>query len=118
MQTFLKVKVKSLAAESKIIRQEEIKAKRQKNDELRSGLYHHRIFRVRMEARSSHLAYGFLCGVSYRAMEKVGSRKPNWSHVQKIVERFGGKTGGPKSKGNMDLAQRFDEWRNLAVADT
>ena len=118
MQEFLKVKVKSLAAESKIIRLEEIKAKQRQRPELRSELYLHRILAVRPEARASHLAYGFLRGVSYRAIEKEGSRKPNWDKVKKIVERFGSKTGGPKSKGNMDLAQRFDEWRNLAFADT
>lgn len=53
---FLKVKIKSLASESRIIRQEEYKSK----GELRDQLHIHRVREVRNESRATHLAYDFL----------------------------------------------------------
>jgi len=66
---YLKVKIKSLAAEARIIRHEEAKARKWKNTALRVGLAGHRRGIVRSAARHTHLAYGFLRGRPYKAME-------------------------------------------------
>ena len=61
---YLKVKIKSLAEESKIIRREE-----KKNPTFKIHLADHRKGIVRTEARASMLAYGFLRGVPYKKIE-------------------------------------------------
>ena|SRR5688572_4355364 len=83
---YLKVKVKSLAAEAKIIRKEE---KRCKNSSLRNGLYRHRIDVVRYEARHTNLAYGFLRGRTYSQIESGAKKPPDWAKVRKMVEKYG-----------------------------
>lgn len=101
MREYLKVKVKSLSAEAKIIRHEELKAKRCGRKSLLFNLREHRIGVVRRAARSSLLAYGFLKGTPYRKMEKEGSSEPDWDAVQKMIERYGGKS----------KIQPFCEWK-------
>lgn len=64
---YLKVKVKSLEAEAKIIRLEE--RKHRKDDAIRNGLTQHRKTVVRIEQRATLLAYGFLRGKAYREIE-------------------------------------------------
>ena len=81
---FLKVKIKSLAAESRIIRQEE-----RKNPHARIGLAEHRRRVVRPVSRINNLAYGFIRGRSYRQMELFSRTSPNWKEVWKVIERFG-----------------------------
>lgn len=54
----LRVKLKSLAAESKIIRKEELRTW----GPIREELYKHRTHDVRLEARATHIAYGLLRG--------------------------------------------------------
>lgn len=81
---YLKVKIKSLAEEAKIIRKEERKAlatyRRIKNKQgfeekaekalnLYNGLRMHRIGIVRAEARAAQLAYGFLNNKKYSELE-------------------------------------------------
>jgi len=60
----LKIKVKSLAAEARIIRHEELRG-----GPLRAEMYHHRTTVVRFEARAAHLAYGLIRGRSIAQME-------------------------------------------------
>ena len=69
--SFLRVKLKSLAEEAKIIKHEE---KRNKN--AREELYLHRIHVVRTEARATLLAYGFLKKRKYKQLEN-NSKLPN-----------------------------------------
>ena len=88
--TYLKVKIKSLAEEAKIIRLEERKAKKYGNKLLREGLRSHRIWDVRREARASLLAYAFLRGKSYHSIEQTVKNKPDWDRVVKIIKKFGG----------------------------
>lgn len=120
--TELRVKFKTLASESKIIRLEEERLKckytwepdqkrldRQGNpclkktikwrpnetlERRRNTLHDHRVHEVRKETRHSLLAYGFLRGVPYRTMEQKvrEDNEPNLEEVQSIAERFGGKT--------------------------
>jgi hypothetical protein len=104
MNTFLKVKIKSLAAEAKIIRLEEKKAKARKNRDLIVNLREHRIHTVRKECRASHLAQGFLKGRPYKSMEAFCYQEPDWKKVQSMIERFG---EGDKR----ELVQRFSEWK-------
>ena len=82
----LKVKIKSLAVEARIIRKEERKAKLQF---IRNHLQNHRRYNVRDEARWSQLAYGFLRGLEYSQMEAKNSTDVNWTRVTKLVEKFG-----------------------------
>jgi hypothetical protein len=80
----LKVKIKSLAAEAVIIRQEE----RKNSGATRFTLHQHRVFDVRKEARCSLIAYGYLRGRPLASFEKSGSRKPDWGNAERIAKRF------------------------------
>lgn len=61
----LRVKLKSLAAEARIIRLEELRT----HGDLRRELRDHRKGTVGYEARATHLAYGFIRGRTLEAME-------------------------------------------------
>lgn len=122
MQTAqLRVKIKSLAEEARIIRFEERKALRsmsweRKQDPTKtppshwtySSLYGHRTFDVRGEARASLLAYGFLRGVPYEAMEATcrDDNRPNWTRVESIAKKFG--------RNDFDQ-EKFDLWMGRPV---
>ena len=85
-RAYLKVKIKSLAEEAKIIRKETKKAKLRS---IKNGLYYHRIGVVRYEARHTHLAYGFLRGREYHQIEKKAHTAPNWEKVRRMVQKYG-----------------------------
>jgi len=80
----LKIKIKSLAAEAVIIRQEE----RKTSGDTRTSLHLHRTFDVRREARASLLAYAFLRSKPLDIVERPKSRKVNWPDVHRIAKRF------------------------------
>lgn len=82
----LKVKIKSLAVEARIIRLEE---KRTKDPGLKASLAIHRRWDVRNEARNSILAYGFLRGLPYNVIESKTMKPIDWKRVEKLVEKFG-----------------------------
>lgn len=102
---YLKVKIKSLAEEAKIIRAMEKKATKRNwthveprlgyEFKIANGLHYHRTHDVRNEARASQLAYGFLRGKKYATLEipKVVDDY-NYKLIQKrtaeIVKNFGG----------------------------
>jgi len=115
MRTYLKVKIMSLGAESRIIRQQERAIKRrtkiaQSNGDARSkifwGLREHRLHEVRPEARASCLAYGFLRGRTYRRMEQICYTKPDWAKVERIAIKYG--------TDERDIKQRFAQWKDEA----
>ncbi len=81
----LKVKIKSLAAEARIIRLEELRS----SGVTRQSLYFHRVYDVRNEARWSQLAYAFLRGRDYSQIEAKNSGWVNWDRVMKLVAKFG-----------------------------
>lgn len=83
---FLKVKVKSLAAEAAIIRLEESRARGALRDSLRA----HRQKDVRVEQRASQLAYGYLRAVPRVAIEPGAKSEPDWERMQRMVVKFGG----------------------------
>lgn len=83
---FLKVKVKSLAAEAAIIRMEENRSR----GELRSSLRFHRQYEVRREQRCSQLAYGYLRGIAHARIEPGAKTDPDWDRVRAMVKKYGG----------------------------
>lgn len=97
----LRVKVKSLAAEARIIRREE---RRARCGRTRESLYLHRIRDVRGEARAALLAYAFLRGREYGAAETPGKfNRPDWKRVLALVNKFGTGHGGPSWKGTPEV---------------
>jgi hypothetical protein len=101
MNVFLKVKIKSLAAEAVIIRKEE----RRHRGDTKTSLHTHRIIDVRREARAALLAYGFLRGRAYVAMERPTPReRPAWQRVEHLVKKYG-------TDDIRDRMQRFSEWK-------
>lgn len=91
----LRVKLKNLAQESKLIRREEQRARA---GQLRDELALHRRGIVRTAARDTHLAYGFIKGRALIQMEHNCEHKdwsrPNWDAITKMVKRYGPVTGG------------------------
>jgi hypothetical protein len=116
---YLKVKIKSLAAEAQIIRKEERKAKSAyhyskgkqglaerfvKDESEFFGLRNHRKFDVRSESRAALVAYGYLRGKSYQAIENPDEKNPpKWDRVFRLAEKYGGLTTNTEDK--------IKEWR-------
>ena len=115
----LKVKIKSLAAEAKIIRREE----RLVLEKIRRGwtdrvwafdtLQSHRKGVVRTEARASHLAYAFIRGKAYRTVEATvrAGNEPDWEKVTDLVWRFGGALPLlPRKLGKPAVLKAVQKW--------
>lgn len=103
---YLKVKIKSLAMEAKIIRFEE---NRSLDASLRAGLSSHRRTEVRREARATLIAYGYLRGKTYRCIEPPTTRDGAeralaLSKAKSMVARY----GAPEAK------EGFDPWAKVA----
>lgn len=125
MKSHLKVKIKSLAEEARIIRHEERRAlksatwarSRQQPAELNAaeseydGLYHHRTVDVRDEARAAQLAYGFLRGRAYRTIENPGPTKL-FRHVPERVVGLVSKYGGV---AKADATTAIKDWLSPPV---
>lgn len=93
---FLKVKVKSLAAEARIIRHEE----RGSHGQLRNDLHSHRVHVVRREARATLLAYGYARGKTYASMERSPRSVPDWDKVERMIKKYS------------QLKQPLEEWKD------
>lgn len=76
-----KVNVKSLAAEARIIRQEELRT----SGEVRRQMYLHRVGHVRGEARAAQLAYGFLRGRLRSRLEHTDREPPTRRIREKVA---------------------------------
>lgn len=83
--TYLKIKIKSLAAEARIIRFEE----RRSAGDVRAGLHQHRVLDVRREQRAALLAYGYLRKRSYRRIESASSARPATQRIVDLVRKYG-----------------------------
>lgn len=85
----LRVKLKSLAVEAKFIRHEE----KRTWGEFREELHAHRIKVVRVEARHTGLAYGFIRGRTFEQMESNTTPEtyviPDWERVRKMLKKYG-----------------------------
>lgn len=82
---FLKIKIKSLAAESRIIRWEE----RRTNGVVRDELASHRMCVVRRASRHTHIAYGLIKGRTYDQIERTARTEPDWKEVKKMLTKYG-----------------------------
>lgn len=128
---YLKVKVKSLAEEARIIRREEHAAKRQyrwaKNqqgaEEIYTeahntfwGLRHHRTYDVRNEARAAHIAYGYLRGLEYSMIETPEvPLNPNGfmcDRIVKLVNKYGKKS---ITNANLETWMNYEEQQRKAA---
>jgi len=96
---FLKVKIKSLTAEARIIRLEEGRSRGELRDQLRA----HRQRDVRRETRATQLAYAYLRGRPRTACEPAAHTEPDWDRVKAMVKKY---AGAP--------AAEFDAWRTTA----
>ena len=101
---YLKIKIKSLAVEAKLIRLEERKVK----GLTKHNLSEHRKHVVRPEARATLLAYGFLRGRDYRSIESNATTKPDWTKVKSMVKRY---TDLP-----VTAAKQLDEWIKIGIS--
>jgi hypothetical protein len=90
MHVELKIKLKSLAEEARIIRREELIAKKRGDYSTLNSLHNHRVLVVRPAARSTHLAYSFLRGRNYRDVERMCYHQPNFAEVFRMVKKYGG----------------------------
>lgn len=92
---YLRIKLKSLAAEARIIRREEKRANEYRDFDLQNSLTLHRKGTVRSEARATLLAYQYLRGIPYAACEKPNPKKHNpidMDAVKRMVKKYGGST--------------------------
>lgn len=81
-----RVKIKSLAVESLIIKKEENKA----IPEVRESLHHHRVEIVKREQRYTLLAYAYYRGKKYRDVEKTCKNPPNIKTINRILKSLTG----------------------------
>lgn len=95
---FLRVKLKSLAEEARIIRIEERRANEAGKYQLQSDLREHRVIIVRWNARATLLAYQFLRGVPYQVVECTDF----WDHWERDPGLF---------KNVLKMAQRYGDWK-------
>jgi hypothetical protein len=86
---FLKVKIKSLAAEQGIIRLEKRRALKAKNYPLVDELNNHRVRAVRPEARAALMAYGLLRGRLPEAIEPGAKSEPDQARVTALIKKYG-----------------------------
>ena len=119
--TYLKVKLKSLSEEAKIIRKEEVKAalrarnaiseeRRNSSLEVHSGLHAHRAGVVKPEARATSLAYGFLRGRSYDQVEG-STNQPVPQYIKNRAGKMVGKYGNFDSVAEVvEVGYQFDHW--------
>lgn len=83
----LRVKLKSLAAESLIIKREMLRFRT--TNPYYERLHLHRVHDVRDEARATNIAYGFLNGLTYNEIEEVSYAQPKWDRVAAMVKKYG-----------------------------
>jgi hypothetical protein len=81
----LRVNVKSLGAEARFIRQE---IKRARTREAKESLAHHRMERLKPEARLAHLALAYVRGVPYKQTETATRNPVDAATLTKKIKRF------------------------------
>ncbi len=108
--SYLKIKIKSLAAEASIIRHEERKVlksgrwhrRRDVEDQLNTasseqesaystyrGLHQHRTVEVRHEARAALIAYGYIRGKTFTSIEQtIKHEAPQWHRVVELIQKY------------------------------
>lgn len=102
----LKIKIKTLVEEAKIIRSFEEKfawADEEKNEYPRFRLQEHRKGIVRNATRHNLLAYGCLRGVPYKKMEAKCKVNPDFDWIRRTAITF-------SSKYKKELVKTIDNW--------
>lgn len=89
MSIELKIKLKHLAEEARIIRTEAHKQYAAGNYQKGNDLTDHRKGKLRRAARATHIAYGYLRGVPYSRIEKTSKTEPDWKAVVRMVRDYG-----------------------------
>ena len=84
----LKVKLKHLAEEARIIRAEAEKQRRLGNYTKCNELTNHRKHVVRPAARATLIAYQTLRGIPYDSYEGSAKTEPNWKEVNRMVKKY------------------------------
>ena len=102
---FLKVKIKSLAEEAKIIRHQERQFQREGKG-VRWELKTHRKHVVRPEARCAQLAYGFLRGRTYARIESKCHTVPDWRNVERLIVKYG-------PSGDLSVKKALQDWSRV-----
>lgn len=116
-RVYLKIKLKSLLEEAKIIRKEQGRAQRSykwckvHEDEntadymfMRIDLERHRRYTVRPEARATLLAYGYLCSKPYEVIEQRSKKLIPFDRIESMVKRY----------GTAQQFYDFNEWKKSA----
>jgi hypothetical protein len=102
----LKIKLRSLADEARLIRREERKAFSRGTEASRAigmQMVEHRKTVIRSAARNTVLAYGFLRGLQYRDIEAKAYSAPEWKDVLRMVRRYGDRYVSE---------QEFESWKS------
>jgi len=88
---YLKVKIKSLVEEARIIRHAEREANKNHDYAQQNELRNHRVTIVRRATRESLLAYQYLRGIPYAAVEPhTRADNPiNWKEVARMCKKYG-----------------------------
>lgn len=103
---FLKVKIKSLADEAKIIRLEETRNKRHALE-----LREHRIGIVRSEQRHTLIAYAFIRGRSYKSVEPKSFNSPSLDKIWTMVKKYGLQTISEGERIRLLRQSDLDEYK-------
>ena len=85
----LRIKLKSLAAEARIIRKEELKHKG-KFSYYADSFHDHRVHYLRPITRATHVAYGLLRGLEYLQIEPTSKTQPDWDKVKEMIRKYSG----------------------------
>lgn len=117
----LRIKAASLAAESRIIRREEIKAKRAGDEVSNRALYLHRMKVVRVEARRTQIAIAYLRGRHYGRTELNNKWENRLSDNDRIaiwsaIQRHAGTYVGGETAKDLDQWLDFDQQRPNVLA--
>jgi hypothetical protein len=104
-KVYLKIKIKSLSEEARIIRCEEKKytvhgrfKNHEKRSELNFGLHDHRVRVVKSALRSSFLAYAFIRGKSRVSVEHKCFVDPDFGEIGRLSYKYGRSTLGVYDK--------------------
>jgi hypothetical protein len=111
----LKVKIKSLAEEARIIRLEERRAKERGDYRLFCELQDHRRRVVREAARESQLAYFYVRGCPMGKEPEAKCRKPLPHNLEMVIARFGPVQQDGESRE--DWSRRGGAWLEDIVKD-
>lgn len=112
--TYLKVKIKTLAAESKIIQEEE--KKYPNHSPIFNSLYGHRKGIVAQEARATQIAYAFIRGIPLYAIEVYPSSIPEfiWKKVERMVHKYGSDEMGIDG---IEMIRSLSNWIEEGIED-